>query len=71
MDIGSNFSVVDGLPALSRTAETYHTAAVDHALGATAAFHISCGTWAAGLVATLQHSDDDDADAYIDSSRRR
>jgi len=66
-DIGSNFSVADGLPALSRTAATYYTAAVDHALGRTAAFHISCGIWNTSFVATLQHSDDDAAaDAYID-----
>ena len=66
-DIGSNFTVSDGLPALSRTADTYYTASVDNALGKGASFHISCGVFATSLVATLQHSDDDgDADAYID-----
>lgn len=57
MDIGSNFTVDEGLSALSRTADTYTTAAIDHKSGACGAFFISCGTWATSFVATLQYSD--------------
>lgn len=68
-DIGSNFTIVDGLPALSRAASTYYTAAMDHKGGVKGAYHVSCGTWATSLVATLQHSSDDaDADSYIDEA---
>ena len=59
MDIKSNFTVDEGLSALSRTADTYSTESVDHALGNGAAYFLSCGTWATSLVATLQHSPDD------------
>lgn len=58
MDIGSNFTVDEGLSALSRTAATYYTAAIDHANGPCGAFFISCGTFATSFVATLQYSDD-------------
>ena len=68
-DLGSNFTIVDGLDALSRTADTYYTAAIDHAGGIKGAYHLSCGTWATSLVATLQHSSDDAAtDAYVDEA---
>ena len=68
-DIGSNFTIADGLPALSRTANTYYTASMDHKGGVKGAFHVSCGTFATSLVATLQHSSDDgDADSYIDEA---
>jgi len=68
-DLGSNFTVVDGLPALSRTVATYYTAAIDHAGGIKGSYHLSCGTWDTSLVATLQHSSDDgDADAYTDEA---
>lgn len=58
MDIGSNFTVDEGLSALSRTAATTYTAAIDHANGPCGAFFISCGTFATSFVATLQYSDD-------------
>lgn len=57
-DPGSNFTIADGLDALSRAAATYNTAAIDHADGNCAAFHISCGTFATSFVATLQYTDD-------------
>ena len=67
IDIGSNYTVDEGLPALSRTAETYYTASIDHKEGACGAFFVSCGVWATSLVATLQHSDDDgDEDTWAD-----
>lgn len=66
-DIGSNYTVDEGLSALSRTADTYYTEPINHANGMGGAFFVSCGAWATSLVATLQHSSDDaDADAYID-----
>lgn len=58
-DIKSNFTVDEGLSALSRTADTYYTASTDNSKGKGTAFFISCGTWATSLVATLQHSPDD------------
>ena len=67
-DSGSNFTIADGLDAVSRGADTYYTdPEIDHALSPTAQFHISCGTFATSLVATLQHSDDNGvADSYTD-----
>jgi len=57
-DPGSNFTIADGLVALSRTADTYYTdPIIDHSLVPSAAFNVSCGVWATSLVATLQHSD--------------
>ena len=68
-DLGSNFTITDGLPALSRTADTYYTGSVDHKGGVNAAYHLSCGTWATSLVATLQHSSDDgDSDSFTDEA---
>lgn len=68
-DIGSNFTIADGLPALSRTIATYYTASMDHKGGVKGAYHLSCGAYAAGLVATLQHSSDDgDADSFTDEA---
>jgi hypothetical protein len=57
-DPSTNFTIDEGLSALSRTVDTYYTAAVDHASGNTAAFFISCGTFDTSFVATLQYSDD-------------
>lgn len=57
-DIGSNFTIAEGLTALSRTADTYYTAAVDHADAPCASFFLSCGTYAGtDIVATVQWSD--------------
>jgi hypothetical protein len=56
-DPGSNYTIDEGLSSLSRTAETYTTAAVDHAGGDCVSFFISCGTFATSFVATLQYSD--------------
>jgi hypothetical protein len=58
IDPGTNFTIDEGLSSLSRTADTYYTAAVDHASGASASFFISCGTFATSFVSTLQYSDD-------------
>lgn len=59
-DAKSNFTIDDlGMPALSRTAETYVSESVDHALAPSVSFFISCGTFATSFVATLQYSDDD------------
>ena len=67
MDIGSNFTVADGLPALLRTGDTYYTASVDHKNGSGASFHVSCGTYETSFIATVQHSSDDgSSDTYID-----
>jgi len=59
-DPKSNFTISEGLSALSRTADTYYSEAVDHALAPAASFHISCGEWLTSFVATLQHSADND-----------
>jgi len=68
-DLGSNFTISDGLPALSRTTDTYYTVSIDHKGGVNGAFHLSCGAYAGGLVATLQHSSDDgDADSFTDEA---
>jgi hypothetical protein len=56
-DPGTNYTIAEALSALSRAAATYTTAAVDHADGGSAAFPVSCGTWATSFVATLQYSD--------------
>lgn len=57
-DAKSNFTLADGLDALSRTVDTYYTGEVDHALAPAVSFHVSCGTFATSFVATLQNSDD-------------
>lgn len=69
-DPGSNYTIADGLDALSRTVDTYFTSEVDHALAPSVTFHVSCGVWDTSLVATLQNSDDnsvwtDEADATM------
>ncbi len=57
-DPGTNYTIADGLVALSRSADTYYTSPiVDHALAPAAAFNVSCGTWASSFVATLQNSE--------------
>ena len=58
-DPGTNFTVAEGLSALSRAANTYTSATVDHALAPAATFFISCGTFATSFVSTLTHSADD------------
>jgi len=58
-DPGSNYAITEGLSALSRTAETYYTAAINHAAtGSSAEFFLTCGTFATSLVATVQYSSD-------------
>ena len=57
-DPGVNYTIVEGLPMLSRGVDIYETAVVDHALAPSATFAISCMTWAADFKATLQYSDD-------------
>lgn len=57
-DPGSNYTIVEALSALSRAVATYTTASVNHADGGSAAFAVSCGTFATSFVATLQHSPD-------------
>jgi len=61
-DIGSNFTISEGLSALSRTVDTYYTASIDHKGGIPASYFVSCGTWATSFVATLQHSADGSTD---------
>lgn len=57
-DPGSNCTIADGIVALSRSGDTYYTdPVIDHALAPSAAFNVSCGTWASSFVATLQWSD--------------
>jgi len=58
MDPGSNYTIAEGLSALSRGADTHYTDAVDHANGDCAAFAISCGTFDTSFVATVQTSSD-------------
>jgi len=59
-DAKSNFTIDDlGMPALSRSADTYVSESVDHSLAPSCEFFISCGTYATSFVATLQYSDDD------------
>ena len=59
-DAKSNFSFDDvGMPALSRGAATYNSESIDHSLAPSVSYFISCGTWASGFVATLEHSDND------------
>lgn len=61
-DAKSNFTLDDdGLPALSRGADTYTTETLDHTNAPAVSYFISCGTWAGSFVATLQHSDDNSA----------
>lgn len=58
MDPGSNYTIAEGLSALSRTVDTYYTAAVDHNNAECASFAISCGVFATSFVATVQTSAD-------------
>ncbi len=58
-DPGTNYTTAEGLSALSRAANTYTSASVDHSLAPTATYFISCGTFATSFVSTLQHSADD------------
>jgi hypothetical protein len=59
LDPGTIHNIEEGLSALSRTADTYYTAAVDHgAKGPAVTFFLSCGTFDTSLAATVQHSDD-------------
>ena len=68
-DIGSNFTISEGLSALSRAADTYYTAAIDHKGGVKGAYFLSVGTFATSCVATLQHSSDDgDSDSFVDEA---
>jgi len=53
-DPGSNYTMVEGLSALSRGVNTYYTAAVDHVNAECASFAVSCGVWAGSFVATVQ-----------------
>jgi len=58
-DPGSNFNIIDVLPALSRTVDTYETEAIDHSVsGRSASFLLSCGTFDTSLAATVQISAD-------------
>lgn len=59
-DAKSNFTLDDdGLPALSRGADTYTTETLDHGNAPALSYFISCGVWAGSFVATLQNSDND------------
>jgi len=58
-DIGSHYTVDEGLSSLARTGATYYTESIDHANGACGAFFISVGVWETSFVATLQHCDTD------------
>ena len=58
-DPGSNYTIADVLDAKSRVADTYYTTAVTHATaGFATTFLLSCGTYASGITATVQYSDD-------------
>lgn len=59
LDPGTNYHITAALPALSRTADTYSTASIDHANGDCVTFFVSCGTWATSFAATVQYSDND------------
>ena len=61
-DPGTNYTVAEGLSALSRGASTYTTGSINHALAPAATYFISCGTWNTSFVATLQHSADGSTD---------
>ncbi|MDP2651736.1 MAG: hypothetical protein Q8O94_01210 [bacterium] len=58
-DPGTNYTIAEGISALSRGADTYYTASVNHALAPAASFHVNCGEWATSFIATLQHSAND------------
>lgn len=55
-DPKSTMTMVEGLSALSRSADTYLSVAVDHALAPAASYLISCGTWNTSFVSTLTWS---------------
>ena len=68
-DIGSNFTITEGIAAKSQGAATVYSASIDHKGGIKGAFFISCGTFDTSLVCTLQHSSDDgDSDAFVDEA---
>ena len=58
-DPGTNYTIVEGLSALSRGASTYYTNSVDHSLAPAVSYLVSCGVWNTSFVATLQHSAND------------
>ena len=58
-DPGSNYTITEGLSALSRTVATYYSESVDHVNSECVSFLISCGLWATSFVATVQTSSDD------------
>ncbi len=60
-DPGSNCNITEGLPALSRTTDTYYSDAIDHVNAESASFAVSCGAWATGFTATVQHCATDSA----------
>ena len=53
-DPGSNYTIAEGLSALSRTVDTYYSDAIDHVNAESATIAITCGTWAGSFVATVQ-----------------
>lgn len=58
-NLSDHYTPAEGLTALSRAANTYTSASVDHKDAKAADYLISCGTFATSFVATLQHSADD------------
>lgn len=66
-DPKSNFTLAEGLSALSRGVATYYTAVVDHALAPAASFAVSCGTFNTSFVATLQWSNVSDS-GFVDEA---
>ena len=63
-DVKSNYALVEGLAAQSRTAAAYNTANADMSAGRSASFLISAGTFGASatLAVKLQHSADGSTD---------
>lgn len=73
-DPGSNYEMKEVYAAASVAASTVYTDAVDHINGESAAFVISCGTYATSFAITLQHSVDnstwvDEADALAGNDK--
>ncbi len=62
-DIKSNYALAEALAAISVAASTVNSASVDHSLGGSVSFHISCGDVGASgtLDVKTQYSDDDAA----------
>jgi len=54
MDPGSNYTMAEGLTAISRPDDTYYTDAVDHVNAESVTFIVSCGEWLTSFVATVQ-----------------